>query len=61
MAANNVKTAFCLPNGVNENYQEFNMAAPTTTTASKKYQVTRTKCQAIHIRCFEIYTGKDLC
>ena len=37
------------------------MAAPTTTTASKKYQPTTTKYQVIHIRCFNIYTGKDLC
>ena len=37
------------------------MAAPRTTTASKKYQPTTTKCQAIHIRGFKIYTGKDLC
>ena len=60
MAANNVKTAFHLPSGVNEDYLKFNMAAPTTTT-SKNYQPKTTKYQAIHIRCFEIYTGKDLC
>ena len=36
------------------------MAAPTT-AASKKYQPITTKYQAIHIRCFKIYTGKDLC
>ena len=59
MAADNVKTAFRLPIGV---YHEFNMVTPTTTTASKKqYQPTTTKYQAIHMRCFEIYTGKDLC
>ena len=41
--------------------QEFNMAAPPTTAASKKYQPTTSKHQAIHIRsCFEIYTRKDL-
>ena len=60
MTANNAKTAFRLPSGVNEDYQEFNMATPTT-TASKKYQPITTKYQAIHIRCFKIYTGKDLC
>ena len=37
------------------------MVTPTTTTASKKDQVTTTKYKAIHIRCFKIYTGKDLC
>ena len=37
------------------------MAAPTTTIASKKYQATTTKYQAIHISCFKIYTRKDLC
>ena len=37
------------------------MAVPTTTTASKKYQAKTTKYQAIHINCFKIYTGKDLC
>ena len=35
MAANNVKTAFRLSSGFNEDYQKFNMTAPTTTTASK--------------------------
>ena len=37
------------------------MAVPTTTIASKKYQVTTTKYQTIHISCFKIYTEKDLC
>ena len=34
MAADNVKTVFRLPSGVNEakTLKEFNMAAPTTTT-----------------------------
>ena len=37
------------------------MAAPTIATASKKYQATAIKYQAIQIRNFKIYTGKDLC
>ena len=36
------------------------MAAPPTTTASKKYQAATTKYQTIHINYFKIYTGKDL-
>ena len=41
------------------------MAALPLTIASKNYQpttTTTTKYQAVHIKkCFEIYTGKDLC
>ena len=62
MAADNLKTAFRQPGKVNEDLQEFIMAAPTATAASKKYQPTATKYQPIQIRrCFEIYTVKGHC
>ena len=42
--------------------QEFDMAAPTTTTASKKYQPARRKYQPIQVRrCFKNSWRKDLC
>ena len=63
MAADNLKTAFRQPRRVNEDLQEFIMAAPTATAASKKYQqTTTTKYQPIQIRrYFEIYRVKGHC
>ena len=50
MAADNVKTAFGLPSGVNKTLS----LAATTTAAARKYQPTTTitKYQPIHIQVF---------
>ena len=62
MAANNVKTAFRLPSGVNKDFiRNLIWQHRQQQQHQKKYQLTTTKYQAIHIRCFKIYTGKDLC
>ena len=50
------------PVGLTKTLQEFNMAASTTKTASKKYQPARRKYQPIQVwRCFKISWRKDLC
>ena len=50
------------PVGLTKTLQEFNMAASTTKTASKKYQPARRKYQPIQVwKCFKISWRKDLC
>ena len=50
------------PVGLTKTLQEFDMAAPTTTTASKKCQPTRRKYQPVQVRrCFKNSWRKDLC
>ena len=59
MAADNVKTAFRLPSGVNE---DFISQHHQQQQHQKKYQPATTKYESVHIRRYlEIYIGKDLC
>ena len=50
MAADNVKKAFCLPNGVNEDFIGIQHNHTVTATASKKCPPPATKYQPIQIR-----------
>ena len=62
MAADNVKTAFLLPSGVNEDFIKNLIWQHQQKQQHQKHQPTTTKYQLIHIRrCFERYTVKDLC
>ena len=56
MAADNVKTAFRLPSGIN-----VGLAAATATKALENYQSTIKISSNSHQKMFKIYTGKDLC
>ena len=56
------KQLFVYPVELTKTLQEFDMAAPTTATASKKYQPARRKYQPIQVRrCFKNSWRKDLC
>ena len=50
---------FVYPLGLTKTLQEFNLAAPTRTAASKKYQPTTTKYQPI--RSISKYTQEKTC